>query len=110
MHQLNPPSRNRVLIVGYAFWRAPFELRLFIFYSFLSLTLALIHPVASFSGDSNIQLNGEPYIHRMNCEFAGYACDITRTYARSSGRFADLLRGALANPILLDAEIFLEMF
>jgi NTE family protein len=26
------------------------------------------------------------------------------------GRFADLLRGALANPILLDAEIFLEMF
>lgn len=40
-----------VLIIGYAFWRAPFELRLFIFYSFLSLTLALIHPVASFSGD-----------------------------------------------------------
>ncbi len=26
------------------------------------------------------------------------------------GRFADLLRGALANPIMLDAEIFLEMF
>jgi NTE family protein len=26
------------------------------------------------------------------------------------GRFADLLRGALANPMLLDAEIFLDMF
>jgi len=39
-----------MLIVVYAFWRAPFELRLFIFYSFFSLTLALIHPIGSFSG------------------------------------------------------------
>jgi len=40
-----------VLIIGYAFWRGPWELRLFLFYSFLSLALALIHPVASFSGE-----------------------------------------------------------
>lgn len=38
-------------IVAYAFWRAPFELRLFLFYCFFSLTLALIHPIASFSGE-----------------------------------------------------------
>ena len=39
-----------MLIIAYALWRSPFELKLFISYSFLSLTLALIHPVASFSG------------------------------------------------------------
>jgi len=39
-----------ILAVAYAFWRSPFELRLFIFYAFFSLTLALIHPIASFSG------------------------------------------------------------
>jgi len=38
-------------VVAYAFFRAPFEIRLFIFYAFLSLSLALIHPVASFGAD-----------------------------------------------------------
>jgi hypothetical protein len=38
-------------VVAYAFFRATFEIRLFIFYAFLSLSLALIRPVASFGAD-----------------------------------------------------------
>lgn len=38
-------------IVGYALWRGPLPLRLFIFYSYLGLALAMIHPVASFGAE-----------------------------------------------------------
>jgi hypothetical protein len=38
-------------IIGYTLWRGPLELRVFIFYAYFSLTLALIHPVASFGAD-----------------------------------------------------------
>jgi hypothetical protein len=38
-------------IVGYALWRGPLPLKLFIFYSYLSLALAMIHPVASFGAE-----------------------------------------------------------
>jgi hypothetical protein len=38
-------------IVGYTLWRGPMELKVFIFYAYFSLTLALIHPVASFGAD-----------------------------------------------------------
>jgi len=40
-----------VAIVCYTLWRSPLELKVFIFYAYFSLTLALIHPVASFGAD-----------------------------------------------------------
>ena len=38
-------------IIGHALWRGPLPLKLFICYSYFSLALALIHPVASFGAE-----------------------------------------------------------
>lgn len=40
-----------LIILSYALWRGPLSLKLFISYSYLSLTLALTRPVASFSAE-----------------------------------------------------------
>ena len=38
-------------VVAYALFRGPLQLKLFVFYAYLSLALALIHPVASFGAE-----------------------------------------------------------